>query len=70
MKSYEDGYKEGFCDGFKAGFREQCAQKSLEKLSAEDYNEQMRNAMEWSRRMSEEMNKWHPPFVITCVDQH
>lgn len=64
MKSYEDGYKEGFCDGFEAGLRKERAQKRLEELGAEDYNEQMRKAMERSRRMQEEMHKWHPSSVI------
>ena len=73
MKSYEDGYKEGFCEGFQAGLREGRVEKRISDnpyLDAETYNELMREAMERTRRMQEEMHKWHPPMVICRVHQH
>lgn len=58
MKSYEDGYKEGFCDGFYAALQA----KRIPEV-------QFECELEWARKMREEMNKWHPPLVITCVNQ-
>lgn len=59
MKSYEDGYKEGFCEGFQAGLQA----KHIPEV-------RLASELEWARKMREEMFKWHPPLVITCVHQH
>lgn len=59
MKSYEDGFKEGFREGFYAALQA----KSIPEV-------QLASELEWARKMREEMFKWHPPLVITCVDQH
>lgn len=68
MKSYEDGYKEGFGEGFQAGLRAGRVEKRISDnphLDLESYNNLMREAMERSRRMQEEMHKWHPPLTIS-----
>lgn len=67
MKNYEDGYKEGFGEGFQAGLRAGRVEKRISDnphLDLESYNKLMREAMEQSRRMQEEMHKWHPSPVI------
>lgn len=68
MKSYEDGYKEGFADGFRTGLHDGRIEKRISDnphLDPESYNKLMREAMERSRRMQEEMHKWHPPLTIS-----